>query len=338
MDTARARRLDHPARRGACRRHPGGAGLLTVCRAAIPGCSPRWRRAAGSASRDSSPCRSWSGSTPASASTSRGACGPGIATGCRRSMPSPCWCRRPASQVPASPCATSPSWRSSPASCARSSPVLQAPDAAGAAELYRIADSLMTGAALLLLACFAARPLRDLWDRRAGVVRLTYSDRKQVDAPDRPHRPGDEPHRRHPACLGVRRARPLLDLPRPDRRSGSRPAAAARTGRAEGAGAGRRAGECPAGLPASPAARPLSHHDPAAGIGRTGRGLSPAAAGAWRRALRRHPVRRHPRLHLDLRGQAAVRRRVPAQPLFPRHRPGGRSRPAGGSTSSSATA
>lgn len=60
---------------------------------------------------------------------------------------------------------------------------VQAPDSAGAAELYRIADSLMTGAALLLLACLAARPLRNLWERRAGVVRLTYSDRKEVSAP-----------------------------------------------------------------------------------------------------------------------------------------------------------
>ena len=58
-------------------------------------------------------------------------------------------------------------------------------------------------------------------------------------------------------------------------------------------------------------------------VGGPGRGLSPAAAGAWRRALCRHPVRRHPRLHLDLRGPAALRRGVPAQPLFPRHRPGG---------------
>jgi adenylate cyclase len=59
----------------------------------------------------------------------------------------------------------------------------QAPDATSGAELYMIADSLMTGAALLLLACLVARPVRDLWDRRAGVVHLTYSDRKTVDAP-----------------------------------------------------------------------------------------------------------------------------------------------------------
>jgi len=47
---------------------------------------------------------------------------PLVATGCRRSMPSPCWCRRPASPAPASLCATSPIWQhSSRTSSARSS-------------------------------------------------------------------------------------------------------------------------------------------------------------------------------------------------------------------------
>jgi adenylate cyclase len=59
----------------------------------------------------------------------------------------------------------------------------QAPDAASAAQLYMISDSLMNGAGVLLLACLAARPVRDFWERRAGVVHLTYSDRKTVDAP-----------------------------------------------------------------------------------------------------------------------------------------------------------
>jgi len=59
----------------------------------------------------------------------------------------------------------------------------QAPDAASTAQLYMISDSLMTGAGVLLLACLAARPVRDVWERRAGVVHLTYSDRKTVDAP-----------------------------------------------------------------------------------------------------------------------------------------------------------
>jgi adenylate cyclase len=60
---------------------------------------------------------------------------------------------------------------------------VNAPDAAGAAQLYMIANSLMTGALALLLACFAARPLRDLWERRAGVVRLTYGDGQIVSLP-----------------------------------------------------------------------------------------------------------------------------------------------------------
>ncbi|HTE37029.1 MAG TPA: adenylate/guanylate cyclase domain-containing protein [Reyranella sp.] len=60
---------------------------------------------------------------------------------------------------------------------------VKAPDAASAAQLYGIANGLMTGAGVLLLACLAARPVRDFWERRAGVVHLTYSDRKTVDAP-----------------------------------------------------------------------------------------------------------------------------------------------------------
>ncbi len=36
---------------------------------------------------------------------------------------------------------------------------------------------------MLLLASFAARPVRDLWERRAGVVQLTYSDGQTVSQP-----------------------------------------------------------------------------------------------------------------------------------------------------------
>jgi adenylate cyclase len=60
---------------------------------------------------------------------------------------------------------------------------VRAPDAAAAAQLYMISDTLMVGAGLLLLACLAARPLRDLWERRAGVVYLAYSDRRSVSQP-----------------------------------------------------------------------------------------------------------------------------------------------------------
>ncbi len=60
---------------------------------------------------------------------------------------------------------------------------VKAPGAEGAASLYMIADSLAVGAVVLLLAGFAARPVRDWWERRAGVVHLTYNEARTVDAP-----------------------------------------------------------------------------------------------------------------------------------------------------------
>jgi len=60
---------------------------------------------------------------------------------------------------------------------------LNAPDAAGVANLYMIADVLVATSLVLLAASFAARPLRDLWARRAGVVVLTYSDHQVVSLP-----------------------------------------------------------------------------------------------------------------------------------------------------------
>ncbi len=54
---------------------------------------------------------------------------------------------------------------------------LNAPDARGIAQLYMIADMLIVGAGMLLLACLGARPIRDLWERRAGVVHLAYEGR-----------------------------------------------------------------------------------------------------------------------------------------------------------------
>jgi adenylate cyclase len=49
---------------------------------------------------------------------------------------------------------------------------LQAPNAEGVATLYMIADTLIATSLLLLAAAFAARPVRDLWERRAGAVHL----------------------------------------------------------------------------------------------------------------------------------------------------------------------
>ncbi len=59
---------------------------------------------------------------------------------------------------------------------------LNAPDARGTANLYMIADGLTVGAVLLLAACFAARPVRDMWEQRAGVVSLTYGDLRTVSS------------------------------------------------------------------------------------------------------------------------------------------------------------
>jgi adenylate cyclase len=60
---------------------------------------------------------------------------------------------------------------------------VHAPDAHGVATLGLISNGFAIGSAALLLACFAVRPVRDLWERRAGVVHLTYSGPKTVSAP-----------------------------------------------------------------------------------------------------------------------------------------------------------
>ncbi|MGQ3298222.1 adenylate/guanylate cyclase domain-containing protein [Reyranella sp.] len=51
------------------------------------------------------------------------------------------------------------------------------------AHLYSIAAGLEYTALALLAVAIAARPLRDLWERRAGVVRLDYGDRRSVTQP-----------------------------------------------------------------------------------------------------------------------------------------------------------
>ncbi len=60
---------------------------------------------------------------------------------------------------------------------------LNAPDDAGVARIYMISDMLMIGAGVLLLACLGARPLRDAWERRAGVVNLDYGNKRIVSQP-----------------------------------------------------------------------------------------------------------------------------------------------------------
>ncbi len=50
-------------------------------------------------------------------------------------------------------------------------------------NLYAISRNLQIGALMLLAGALSARPLRDLWERRAGVVRLDYGDRRSVAQP-----------------------------------------------------------------------------------------------------------------------------------------------------------
>ncbi len=57
------------------------------------------------------------------------------------------------------------------------------PGAAQIAHLYSIASGLEYTALALLVGAIAARPLRDLWERRAGVVRLDYDERRSVTQP-----------------------------------------------------------------------------------------------------------------------------------------------------------
>ncbi len=60
---------------------------------------------------------------------------------------------------------------------------VNAPDAASVAEIYRIADALQITVGVLFVACLTARPVRNLWARRAGVVHLDYGGEKRVSLP-----------------------------------------------------------------------------------------------------------------------------------------------------------
>jgi adenylate cyclase len=54
------------------------------------------------------------------------------------------------------------------------------PTQEGIDNLYAISRNLQIGALVLLVGALSARPLRDLWERRAGVVRLDYDERRSV--------------------------------------------------------------------------------------------------------------------------------------------------------------
>ena len=60
---------------------------------------------------------------------------------------------------------------------------VHAPPPIDIANLYALSRTLQIVALALLLGVLAARPLRDLWERRAGVVRLDYGDRRSVALP-----------------------------------------------------------------------------------------------------------------------------------------------------------
>ena len=57
------------------------------------------------------------------------------------------------------------------------------PTQEGIDNLYAISRNLQIGALVLLIGALSARPLRDLWERRAGVVRLDYDERRSVAQP-----------------------------------------------------------------------------------------------------------------------------------------------------------
>ena len=298
----------------------------TASSRAIPGCWARWSRATGSASRASSRCPSSSGCMPASACTSPGACSPGIAT----------WLPAlyaiallvPVAGIAGAGDRLARRRRSRPAAGLPREPVRRACTRRrrqSIANLYAISRQPADRRAAC---CWSASWARGRCATSGSAAPAScVSTTTNAAASTQPtgltilemSRIAGIPHAS--VCGGRGRCSTCRVRIGGQDRAQLPPASA---GGAEGAGAGRRAGQRAARLPAPPAARPLSRDAAAAGVGRPGRGLSPPAAGAWRRALRRHPVRRHPRLHLDLRGQAALRRGVPAQPLFPRHRPGHR--------------
>ena len=57
------------------------------------------------------------------------------------------------------------------------------PTQQGINNLYAISNGMQIGALALLVGVLSARPLRDLWERRAGVVRLDYSEQRSVAQP-----------------------------------------------------------------------------------------------------------------------------------------------------------
>ena len=131
----------------------------------------------------------------------------------------------------------------------------------------------------------------------------------------RPQRARGEPALWHSPRACLRRPRALLDLPHPRHRRARRAPARQRR-RAGGAGAGAGGNRRPARLPIAARARHLLR-SAAVAAGRRRQRLQGSSAPFRRRALRRHPVRRHARLDRPGRAPAAVRHGVSDQPVSP---------------------
>ena len=131
-------------------------------------------------------------------------------------------------------------------------------------------------------------------------------------------RPRSQPALQNSARQRLRRPRPVLDLPRSRRQRPQRLAAAVRT-RGLRAGARRRQRRSldPSRLSAAAADRRGGHSGAAAECRHRLR-AQPAAHQHRRRALRRQHVRGHARLDHARRGAAAVRCRLPDQPVSSR--------------------
>jgi len=214
--------------------------------------------------------------------------------------------------------AISPSW--SPSSRASSTSLRQRRCAGtggcGASPRHlRLADG---GGAASADGDFRRPAVRDLWERRAGVVRLTYGDGKIVSLPTG-LTAWNEPPGRRAACFGGAAAAGAARL---SRARGRRDRGLLPSASAEEQKVLARVG-VPANVRLACQLRPppaLPDHAAAAGVERSGRGLSPPAAGRMAASAMCYPVRRHTRLHLDLGRPSCPTTGVPAQPLFPRHR------------------
>ena len=170
----------------------------------------------------------------------------------------------------------------------------------------------MRGAILLV---FAARGVRTLRERQRGMFTVSYPHR-QVRVPEGLERAGSEPALQHSACQRLRRPRPLFDLPRA---RGQRPGRPCRGPRAARPSCWR--ASAPAPTPPIRLACQLRPHSDVAVIPilppqyRRRLCARPSTPAYRRRALRRQHVRRHARLDQAVRDAAAVRHRLPDQPI-----------------------